>query len=98
MFAEPKITVLDERFAFEIGDIEIPFGNTDEFRAFRELVTRRRHNVSHEDIREVLDKPHMTADAIRHTIRRTRERLTYGLGTVEFAKRIISLNGYYRFD
>lgn len=88
----------DDRFSLRHGDTEIRLGNTDLYRVCREFFTRRRRIVSHEDLREVLGKQDMTAEAVRQTVHRLREELRRQLPEMAIDKKIVTAIGHYRFD
>lgn len=82
-----------DRFSVWWKGQEIILGNTDSFRLCQLLVDKKRKNVSHEEIRDKLDKPHMSPDAIRQSVWSLRQKLPDDL-----ARMIVATEGYYCLD
>jgi hypothetical protein len=87
------LVIEEDRFAISWNGTETELGNTDAFRLCLELVTRRHRNVSHEDIRVVLDKPDMSPEALRQAICALKHKLP-----TDLRDRIVADVGYYRFE
>ncbi len=89
-----KYPVIDEDcFAIYWDGHKVRLGNTDQFRLACHLIRSRGRAVSHEDIRDLQDKPDMSAEAIRQSVTNLRRKLPKDL-----AAHIESEHGYYRFD
>ena len=89
-----KYPVIDEdRFAIHWNGHEVRLGNTDQFRLACHFIRSRGRAVPHEDIRDLQDKPNMSAEAIRQSVTNLRRKLPKDL-----ADHIESEHGYYRLD